>query len=298
MQIITNQEQKETKSHGNPGFPMLVSYEQLSHYESGAFLWHWHPELEFTIITKGQMLYQINQQVFQISEGQVLFCNANALHTGHMFQNQDCEYTSITLDAKIIYGFHSSILKEKYVDPITQNFALSGLFFDMSQTWHKDILAYLRKIISFYEEQSSMFELEITIVWHQLWKIILENCHSTLISEEATAANPLEQASYQRVLSIMHYLELHYMDKVTLQDISDLLHLSSCECSRLFKKYMNTTLFSFLQEYRIERSVELLSHTDLTITEIAVQTGFSDSNYFTKTFVKLMGCTPSAFRKR
>lgn len=291
MQIITNQSQKETKPHGQPGFPILVSHEQLSHYESGSFLWHWHPELEFTIVTDGQISYQINQQTFEATKGQVLFCNANALHTGHMIDGQDCQYLSITLDAKMIYGFHSSTLREKYVDPITQNFTLSGLFFDMSQPWHLTILQHLKKIVSLYEKQSSMYELEITVELHKLWETLFLHCQDTL------ATSTVEQTSYQRVLSIMHYIELHYMEKVTLQSISDLLHLSECECSRLFKRYMNTTLFSFLQKYRIERSVELLSRTDLSITEIAIQSGFSDSNYFTKTFVKHMCCTPRDYRK-
>ena len=55
MQIITNQFQKELKQHGNEQFPFLVSYQKLSEYESGSFMWHWHPELEITYVQKGTM---------------------------------------------------------------------------------------------------------------------------------------------------------------------------------------------------------------------------------------------------
>ena len=50
MQIITNNAGKELKKHGDSAFPFLVSYERLSGYETGSFLWHWHPEIELISI--------------------------------------------------------------------------------------------------------------------------------------------------------------------------------------------------------------------------------------------------------
>jgi len=65
----------------------------------------------------------------------------------------------------------------------------------------------------------------------------------------------------------------------------------------MFKKYMKMSLFEFILQYRIEKSVEYLGNTSYTITEIAQRVGFHDSNYFTKVFRAQKGCTPSKFRK-
>ena len=81
------------------------------------------------------------------------------------------------------------------------------------------------------------------------------------------------------------------MNQITLDDISEHIHLCESECTRLFKRHMNTTLFSFLQEYRIERSLEYLN-TKESISSIAEKTGFSDSNYYSKVFSKIKGCSP------
>ena len=67
MQIITDPAGKELKKHGDSSFPFLVSYERLSGYETGSFLWHWHPEIEITWFVSGQMEYVVNDQRYIIS---------------------------------------------------------------------------------------------------------------------------------------------------------------------------------------------------------------------------------------
>ena len=86
-------------------------------------------------------------------------------------------------------------------------------------------------------------------------------------------------------------------EKILLNDVADLIHLSPSECSRLFKKCMNITLFGYIQEYRIERSLEYLENPSCSITESGLLSGFSDSNYYTKVFTKIKGCTPRQYRK-
>ena len=92
MQIITNQFQKELKQHGNEQFPFLVSYQKLSEYESGSFMWHWHPEIEITYVQKGTMCYKVNHMVYHLKEGDIVFNNSGALHSGTMENQKDCAY--------------------------------------------------------------------------------------------------------------------------------------------------------------------------------------------------------------
>ena len=88
-EIITDGSQTELKKHGSDEFPLLVSYEKLSGYKSGSFLWHWHPELEITLVLDGQILYKVNQCTYHMKTGDILLGNANVLHAGFMEDMQD-----------------------------------------------------------------------------------------------------------------------------------------------------------------------------------------------------------------
>ena len=289
MQIITNQFQKELKQHGNEQFPFLVSYQKLSEYESGSFMWHWHPEIEITYVQKGTMCYKVNHMVYHLKEGDIVFNNSGALHSGTMENQKDCAYIPVTFDPRLIYGFFQSTINSKYVDPVIQDSMLPAICIDQSESWHKPFREYLLRIIALDEKKPDFYELDITICLQSMWRLLLE--HITY-EPQASRENSLE---YDRIKKILSYIEENYQNKITLNDIAGHIHLCESECTRLFKRHMNTTLFAFLQEYRIERSLEFLQD-DQPVSAVADKAGFSDPNYYSKVFAKIKGCSPREYR--
>ena len=289
MQIITNQFQKELKQHGNEQFPFLVSYQKLSEYESGSFMWHWHPEIEITYVQKGTMCYKVNHMVYHLKEGDIVFNNSGALHSGTMENQKDCAYIPVTFDSRLIYGFFQSTVNSKYVDPVIQDSMLPAICIDQSEPWHKPFREYLLRIIDLDEKKPDFYELDITICLQSMWRLLLE--HITY-EPQASRENSLE---YDRIKKILSYIEENYQNKITLNDIAGHIHLCESECTRLFKRHMNTTLFAFLQEYRIERSLEFLQD-DQPVSAVADKAGFSDPNYYSKVFFFFFGCSPREYR--
>ena len=289
MQIITNQFQKELKQHGNEQFPFLVSYQKLSEYESGSFMWHWHPEIEITYVQKGTMCYKVNHMVYHLKEGDIVFNNSGALHSGTMENQKDCAYIPVTFDSRLIYGFFQSTVNSKYVDPVIQDSMLPAICIDQSEPWHKPFREYLLRIIDLDEKKPDFYELDITICLQSMWRLLLE--HITY-EPQASRENSLE---YDRIKKILSYIEENYQNKITLNDIAGHIHLCESECTRLFKRHMNTTLFAFLQEYRIERSLEFLQD-DQPVSAVADKAVFSDPNYYSKVFAKIKGCSPREYR--
>ena len=290
MQIITNQFQKELKKHGSDHFPFLVSYQCLSEYDSNSFMWHCHPEIEITYVKEGSMHYRINNRSFHLKEGDIIFCNSNALHSGEMENQEDCSYIPITFDPKLIYGFFQSTICTRYVDPVIQNLAVCALHIDYSEKWHETVRDRMLEVISLDKKKPDFYELDISIRMQLLWRLLVEHLPHQPVSTTS------DFTEYERIRRILSYIEQNYMNQITLDDISEHIHLCESECTRLFKRHMNTTLFSFLQEYRIERSLEYLN-TKESISSIAEKTGFFDSNYYSKVFSKIKGCSQREYRK-
>ncbi len=100
-----------------------------------------------------------------------------------------------------------------------------------------------------------------------------------------------------RAKMIFDYIGKHYSEPITSKQLADLCHVNESYFCRFFRKSFGKTPLSYLNEYRTEKAAILLKETQKSITEIALETGFENSNYFTRIFRKLKGCSPSAFRK-
>ena len=98
MQIITDPAGKELKKHGDSSFPFLGKLRAAFRpMRPVPFCGTGIRRSSLPISKRGKMLYKINQNTFHLKEGQAIFGNANALHAGYMYQDQDCQYIPITI---------------------------------------------------------------------------------------------------------------------------------------------------------------------------------------------------------
>lgn len=104
-----------------------------------------------------------------------------------------------------------------------------------------------------------------------------------------------EQSDLQR---LEHYLDQHYMEKLSLASISQALHIGRTKLCALAKELSGGRTLSWLiAQRRIEAAKRLLLQSDLPVSAVAETVGISDYNYFTKVFRSVTGATPSRFRK-
>lgn len=289
MELQINLEKKELKTHGSYEFPLLVSYEKLSNFETGSFPWHWHPEIELTLIQKGEIIYQVNDNRYHLREGEGLFCNTNVLHSGHGILDGDCQYLSVTFHPRLLYGYSSSCMQTKYMNHILKNPAMYSIHFTGKNLWQKEILERIEKLRILKEEALCSFELQMQITLLEIWQRIYENVEMKEVVEHGR--------DIERIRQILQYIQKHYTENITLEDLAKQIHICKSESCRLFKRYMNETMFSYLLDYRIERSLELLRQTDSSVTQIAGSVGFVNAGYYARIFRRKMGCSPLEYRK-
>ena len=255
-------------------------------------MWHWHKELEWTYVLEGQIRYQVNEQIHDLKAGQGLLCNSNMLHTGHPVDDGDCHYVSITFHPRLLEGYKDSFLKEKYADRIVENPSIPCLALTASSQWQLDILEKLRHVERLYQTQKEVkdFDFQIYLLLMEIWRIVCS--HVTNVSDVQMTARNME-----RLKQILTYIHTNYQEKISLEDIAAEVNICPSECCRFFKKHMRESLFDYLLNYRIEQSLALLGKGTESITEIAVQCGFSSSSYFSRVFRERMGYSPREYQK-
>lgn len=294
MQLTLDATGKELKDHGSFEFPVFISHEQLSNYEQHSFAWHYHPEIELTLILSGSMYYQINDKTYLLSAGDGIFCNSNALHTGRETESgEDCRYLSVTFSARMLRGFTGSRIQQQYIDPILSSTALSSVFLSPQLGWQQEILEALESILQLDTQKEDGYEIRLLILLLQIWSSLYHNAY---VREEVPSASAVREI--ERLRRIMDYIHAHYAEHITLDDIAAQINICRSECCRFFKRRMKISLFDYLLDYRIRQSLSLLSDTALSITEISEKTGFSTPAYYAKVFRERIHMSPGTYRKQ
>lgn len=93
------------------------------------------------------------------------------------------------------------------------------------------------------------------------------------------------------------YVEKHFKEQISLDELSRVVNLNPNYLSSLFKKATDQTITNFLIEIRIDKAKELLKQTNSNISEIAYNVGYSDAKYFSKLFRRKVGIKPNEYRK-
>ena len=94
------------------------------------------------------------------------------------------------------------------------------------------------------------------------------------------------------------YIDAHYFEKITLEDLARKVYLSTPYLSLIFKQEIGTTFNQYLNQVRIAKSKALLRCEGLRVTDISIAVGFEDQSYFTKVFKRITGVTPNQYRAR
>lgn len=96
---------------------------------------------------------------------------------------------------------------------------------------------------------------------------------------------------------IITYIEINIRKNVTLDDIAEYSNLSSYHISKVFKKKMDINFITYVTNRKMEHAKEMIECTNMPISNIAFELGYSESNYFSKVFKKTVGVSPTHYRE-
>lgn len=295
--ISIDSRRMETTRMGTFDFPMAVHENDLKKNVLGFINWHWHYQFQLTYVLRGTISVFLDQQIIDLHQGQGIYLNPEVLHMIRDRYDSDAMFVTLNVSPRLLTSFPNSVFERSYVRPVFHSSAADAVVLDPGISWQKKILDSAKSIAQAYKQKDFGWELAASSSLYTLWKELVCHLQQSIEKGDAPAAKEARLRRNQRIKEILAYIREHFTEKITLDEIAEYLHLSTNECCRFFKKNMNCTLFEYITEYRLGKSMELLEHTDLPVSQIAYESGFGSSSYFIEKFRKNVGMTPAAFRK-
>lgn len=252
--------------------------------------WHWHEELELGYIQEGISKIVTVGAEYTVRQGDGFFVNSNVMC---MKQNASSGVKTIEINHifhPIFLGGHfKSRFETKYLNPVINNKQIEVHVIRRGRSTANLILKNLYHLKELQNETDSEFQTRNTL--SETWCLLIKE-----LQENPDIQKTTEMEQTNRLRSMIAYINQHYPERITLAEIAKTAGVSEREASRCFKKTIGQSPMEYLIKYRLNQSKKLLLETNMTITAICQQCGFSDSAYFGKVFRKSYGMTPSEYR--
>ncbi|RUT28128.1 helix-turn-helix domain-containing protein [Paenibacillus zeisoli] len=290
MQIkdfLVDRSLKELTEHRTLVLPIACYETKINQNLNGYIPLHWHDELQFVLVVKGEAIFQINEDKLEVREGEGLFINSGCLHGAEDHNESGCVYICLNVAPHFMLSHE---LNTTFVNPYIEATNLPYLHLSAKGFWEINILEAIVKINQLIQQKPSFYEIDISIQLTLIWKNLIIN--GIKLEYEQT-----EMVKSHRIKQMLSWIHIHYAEKILLDDIAKAGQLSRSECCRYFKRILKKTPMNYVTDYRIQKSLILLQQTESSVTDVAYQVGFNSTSYFIDLFQKSMHMTPLAYKK-
>jgi AraC-like DNA-binding protein len=190
------------------------------------------------------------------------------------------------------------MLSGKYLAPILSSPSMRIVELLGQDNWHETLLDITKQVITANQEKKYGYELETKALLCHLWNVLLERIVPENVNKVRQTNVSLDET---RVKEAILYIEAHYHEHITLDELAASIHISKSECCRCFKRTLQVTPFEYLMKYRIFRATNILQNDEpegTSISALAFNVGFNNVSYFNKLFKQYMNCTPSEYKRK
>ena len=281
-------EGRELVSHGTPLFPIAFYNDDL---ERDRVPWHWHDELEAVRVSKGETVVFTGSRRYHLREGQGFVINSGVLHAAQGVAGTGCEYHSMVFHPRLIGGGIDSVFWQVYLRPLIGS-GRKDLVLDLSQPWHEEALRHIETAWQSGAQEVPGYEFKVRAELSELTFLLCSH-----LPAKGAQASEKAHRDGERIKQMLRFVQTNYAEEITVADIAKAAMISESECLRCFRGTIGVPPIQYVKRYRIQKAAELLSATDLKISEIGEQCGFQDISYFTRSFREIKGMTPGEYRQ-
>lgn len=243
---------------------------------------HWHDDLQIIYVIEGQVKIRLINRIEIAKTGEIGFINKHILH--QIEEVETSHYQSFIFPQSMIMFYYHSPMNDQFND------FLNNTHNDYILMNNQESIEIIKNISEVYYKQKEYKEYHITSLLIQfIYQLLIHN-HQVYSSNDTS--------QYLIIQKCIVFIHQHYQEDISLQDIADYGNISVGYLGKLFLKTLEMTPYEYLINYRIKKSLELMTIDHKTITQIALEVGFNEVSYYIQVFKKKMNITPKQYQKQ
>lgn len=259
---------------------------------------HRHEVFQINYITSGRVYHEINESRYELGKGHIFVIPPYVPHM--LVPADEAGYSLIELEFLPEFIFEPLSFDEER-DTAVFDFAFVEPFLVAEQDVKPRLLLtgqkqqqveeILESIWKGYTGRLDSFLLEIKADLLKLLVILGRYFREETNRNSNHHSHPIE------VMRVIRYLDEHYKEKITVDELAKIANLSRSYFSCIFKDTTGKTLIEYITSLRLKHAAEMLCNSNWSISEICYESGFDSINHFNRVFKKEYGCSPLQYRK-
>ncbi len=234
-------------------------------------LMHVHPFCELFYVIRGKGEFHIENECYPVREDDLVIVNANTSHTESSKNSRPLEY--------IVLGIDGITLFEN-----GRNFSISNY-----EDYKHEILFYIKTLLLEAQNKSDYYD----IMSQDLLEVLIVNIIRRTKSELSVAA---PQKTNHECAYVKQYIDEHFNETITLDDLAERCHMSKFYLVHAFKKFTGFTPIDYAKKRRLKEACILLRTTDHSLGQITDIVGISSQSYLSQIFKDEYHISPSEYR--
>ncbi len=236
---------------------------------------HWHENIELLYFIEGEGRVVCNFSSYSVKKGDIFVVNSENLHM--VESDKIIKYYCIIIDNDFC-AFNGIPAEELRFVHIINNPALTKKY---------------QSIIDHYECGGDYKEAKIKLSVLDMLVFLLNYTEKDVQEENADTNEYIEPQNLPNIKLAIKFIKENFAKRITVEDISEASGLSRAYFSRKFKSITGFTLVNYVNLVRCQQACRMLKTGKYKINEVAIECGFENMSYFTKTYKRLMGVLPS-----
>ena len=254
------------------------------------FHWHYHPEFEITYVVNGNGTRLVGDSSHDFENHDLIFVGSNLPHTwishdDFGIEGKEMEVIVLQFSGQIIENRAREIVELGNIGKLLEASG-RGLNFP------KEVREEAGGILKQMPEQTGLKRYNLLL---EILDLLGSSTFSPL-SSEYYAPN-YSQTNETRIGKVFEHIHDHYHQPLSIGVLADVASMNEAAFCRFFKKTTGKSAINYINDLRIGKACNLLNDADLSIGDVAFQSGFNNLTHFNRTFLKMKGTTPSRFRK-